>query len=317
MIPFDVIGTKKGNYELAEVGESFGPFTYEVDDFSVKLFSFAQDDYSCGDFSKAEKDEKRPVHAGFFNNDLLHVFFTHYDPTDIFALHTEEELWYHSPAFVGEKVTLTGEYVDKFTKRGKNYIKLNSKVYGEDGRLIAEHLGAEITKITGDQISDKKEKKAAAPVEGDKVTGEVDPSRECLSRAKKDMESGTPTNVLTKKTTTYQTQAFSWGGMQFETIHSSIALAKTAGYKGLLVQGQQMVSYITELLSGFFGESFASSGHIKVKIIKPTLAGEVLTAQGIVREVKEEQDGTRVYMHVWVKDSTGAMTVCGWADALL
>ena len=316
MLPFDIIGTKKGNYELAEVGEKFGPYTYTADEFSVKLFSFAQDDYNRWSYSDDNPFGKRIVQAAFFNNDMLHIFFTHYDPTDIFALHTQEELWYHSPAYVGENVTISGEYVDKYTKRGKNYIELKTKVTGEDGRVIAEHHGAEITKITGDQLASG-EKKKVQPAEGERVTGEVDPAAVPAAHAALDLAKGTPTAVLVKKTTTYQTQAFSWGGMPFETIHSSISLAKKAGYKGLLVQGQQMVSYITELLADFFGESFYSSGHIKVKIIKPTLAGETLSIQGQLREIIKEDDGYRAYMHVWVKDSSGAMTVCGWADSLI
>ena len=46
MIPFNVIGTKEGDYENASPGERFGPYTYPLDDFTVKLFAFAQDDYN-------------------------------------------------------------------------------------------------------------------------------------------------------------------------------------------------------------------------------------------------------------------------------
>ena len=38
-------GKKAGRYENVVVGEEMGPFTYPVDDYSVKAYSFAVDDY--------------------------------------------------------------------------------------------------------------------------------------------------------------------------------------------------------------------------------------------------------------------------------
>lgn len=313
MIPFDVIGTRKGNYELAEVGEKFGPYTYPVDDFTVKLFAFCQDDYGSWSFSDENPFGRRVAQAACFNNDLLHVFFTHYDPNDVVALHTQEELWFHNPAFVGENVTLTGEYVDKYSKRGKGCIELLSSLVGEDGRKIVTHRGVEITHITGDQLPGKR----TAPVEGDKVTGEFDQSIAPVKKASADIPDGTPLVALEKKTSTYQVQAYSWCGMFFDTIHSSISVAKNSGYDNIVVQGQQQVSYITEMLSRFFGESWYTSGHEKIKILKPSLAGEKLTYQGVVKRKTVEDGKTRLHLHVWGRDSKGDMTVCGWADALV
>lgn len=313
MIPFHVIGTKEGNYENAQVGERFGPYTYPVDDFTVKLFAFAQDDYNPWCFSDENPFGKRIAHAACFNNDLLHVFFTHYNPDHVVGLHTQEELWFHHPAFVGENVTISAEYTDKYVKRGKGYIELRSQLVGEDGRLIVTHQGAEIMRIMGSQLTGER----TAKVEGDKVTGEFDAAIPEALRASEDLAEGTPVKGLKKTTTTYQTQAFSWGGMFFDTIHSNIHTAKAAGYDNLVVQGQQQVSFITQMLADFFGESWYRSGHEKIKILKPSLAGETLTFRGAVRRTTVEEEGTRLHLHVWGRDAKGDMTVCGWADSLV
>ena len=105
--------------------------------------------------------------------------------------------------------------------------------------------------------------------------------------------------------------------MFFDTIHSNIHTAKAAGYDNLVVQGQQQVSFITEMLADFFGESWYRSGHEKIKILKPSLAGETLTFRGAVRRTTVEEEGTRLHLHVWGRDAKGDMTVCGWADALV
>lgn len=313
MIPFDQTGTKPGNYEEAYVGETFGPYTYPVDDFTVKLYAFAQDDYNDWTFSDNNPFGRRIAQAGCFNNDLLHIFFTHYDPKNVVALHTQEELWFHNPAYVSENVTLTAKYVDKYAKRGRNCIELESRLTGADGRPIVTHRGVEITHFTGDQISEKKTVK----VEGDKVTGEFDHSIPEAGTASETIPDGTPLPLLVKKTTTYQVQAFSWGGMFFDTIHSSLTTARENGYQNIVVQGQQQVCYLTEMLVDFFGASWYTSGHLKVKIIRPSLAGEILSYQGFVNRKTVEEGGTRLHLHVWGKNEKGDMTVCGWADALV
>lgn len=313
MIPFNVIGTKEGDYENASPGERFGPYTYPLDDFTVKLFAFAQDDYNPWCFSDENPFGRRIAHAACFNNDLLHVFFTHYNPDNVVGLHTQEELWFHNPAYVGENVTITAEYADKYVKRGKGYIELRSEITGEDGRPIVTHQGAEIMRIMGNQLTGER----TAPVEGDKVTGEFDAALPEARTASADLADGTPVKGLQKTTTTYQTQAFSWGGMFFDTIHSSIRTAKAAGYENIVVQGQQQVSFLTEMLADFFGESWYRSGHQKLKILKPSLAGEKLSFQGVVKRKTAEEGKTRLHLHVWGRDEKGDMTVCGWADALV
>ena len=313
MLPFNKRGTKKGEFEGVYVGEKFGPEIYPVTDHMVKCFAFAQDDYDPWTFSADNPFEKRIAQAACLSQDLLWIFMTVYDPNTVVGLHTQEELWFHSPAYVGETITTTGEYIDKFEKRGKGYCVLASEVRGEDGRLIMTHRGEEIMRIVASQIGEKKQ----GEVKQGAITGEYDRTITPAAKATKDIAVGTPTTPLVKHNTNEQTQVFSNVGQFFESIHADIHVAKKSGYDGLVVQGQQQVSYVTEMLRYFFGASWFTSGYVKIKMLKRVIAGETLTCQGVVVDKTEEDGRTKLHLHVWAKDSVGDLTVIGWASAFV
>ena len=236
---------------------------------------------------------------------------TEFDPNTVIGLHTQEELWFHRPAYVGEEVSVTGRYVDKYQKRGKGCCDLHAEVVGEDGTRIMTHHGVEIMRVLGTQLGEKK----AAPIEGDKVTGEYDDTIPEISKASADVAPGTPLTPLVKQTTNAQTMVFSNCEMFFESIHADIKVAKKSGYDGLIVQGQQQVCYIIEMMRYFFGESWYTSGYLKVKMIKPVVAGDKLTFRAVVKEKTTEDGHTKLHLHVWGRNSKGEMTTIGWCSA--
>lgn len=79
-------------------------------------------------------------------NDLVQMFTTVYRASHVIGLHTEEQIWFNSPARMGEVVTLEGEYVDSYVLRGQGYVVMDAEVKGEDGRSIIRHRGVEILK---------------------------------------------------------------------------------------------------------------------------------------------------------------------------
>lgn len=54
-------------------------------------------------------------------------------------VHYEYHAKQHSPAYVGEKLIVTGHIVDKYTKRGREYLWNYLEVRTSDGRLVATY----------------------------------------------------------------------------------------------------------------------------------------------------------------------------------
>ena len=54
-------------------------------------------------------------------------------------VHYEYHARQHSPAFVGETLTVSGKITDKYVKRGRTYIDYSLKVKTSDGRLVTTY----------------------------------------------------------------------------------------------------------------------------------------------------------------------------------
>jgi hypothetical protein len=54
-------------------------------------------------------------------------------------IHYEYHARHHSPAFVGDRVVVSGRITDKYVKRGRSYIDYHLEVRTSDGRLITTY----------------------------------------------------------------------------------------------------------------------------------------------------------------------------------
>ena len=160
-------------------------------------------------------------------------------------------------------------------------------------------------------------KKKTAVVEGDVVTGEYDKSIPEAKKATKDIAIGTPIAHLDKSTSTEQSQIYAWVGMHFKNIHNNLEMAQKGGYKNLVVQGLQQTSFITEMLTNFFGASWFTTGYQKTKMIKHVLVGEKLTLRGVIKDKTVENGRTKLHLHVWIENENGEKTIVGWANAFV
>jgi len=306
---------KEALYELAEVGEVFGPIEVLVDDYKVKSFAFTQDDYRSWHFDDSPFGG-RIGHATILANDLLqlyHLRYEEYGASETAGLHTQEELWFHNPIFVGERATLRGEYVDKYERRGKGYVVMEAEARGEDGRLLVRHRGVEIMRIAAGSVVAGK---SAKDVER-RVSGEYRRDIAPVERARPGLEPGTPIVPLVKRANPEQMSVFSMISPFSKNIHTDLEAAEAAGLRLPIMQGQQQVCFIAELLTNFFGASWFTSGWEKVKFISPLYTYDSVTARGAVTGEVEEEEGTRLELEVWVENEAGEMTAVGWASALV
>ncbi|MCM3763252.1 MaoC family dehydratase [Alkalihalobacillus oceani] len=308
---FSTIGKKEGLFELIEIPETFGPLKYTVDDHKIKTYAFTQNDYHPWYFNDSPFG-KRIGHASILGNDLLSLFLTKYDPNSIIGLHTQEEMWFHNPVYVDEEITIQGEYTEKYKKRNKGYVVMKAEARGADGRLIVQHRGVEIMRIHAGAVVAKKTAKVN---DENQVTGEYDIALEPAPKASSVIKPGTPIPFLEKRTSQEQASVFSWVGKYFKNIHNNLEQAQKAGLALPLVQGQQQFGYLTEMLTGFFGEKWFTSGWQKVKFIHPITVGEKITCKGVVKECFVENDETKLRLEIWVENEDGVMTSVGWASA--
>ena len=296
-------------YENIELNEDFGPITELVDDYAVKRFAFAMDDYRPWYFGDSPFG-RRIAHAGILANEILQLFTQVYDSNTVVGLHTHEELWFVNPIFVPECVRLYGKYVEKYERRGKGYVVMEADARGEDGRVLVRHRGIEILHIEPSGVVGKG---TAEPPER-RVTGEYRKDVAPAPRAARGLLPGTPLVPLHKQPRQDQIAIFSMVGKHFRNIHTDIEVARRAGLANTLAQGQMETVYLTELLTSFFGAAWFTGGWQKVKFIRPVYCGDMLTARGVVCEEREQDGHTMLDLDIWVENEKGEMTAAGWAS---
>ena len=297
-----------------EIPEPFGPVKVRVDEAKVKEFAVAVDDR--GDWHLGERSPfGGPIGQPLvLANDLLFLFYEGYDGNTARGLHTHEQLSFRSPVHVGEEVTITGAYVDKYERRGQGYVVLEAEARGEDGRLLVRHRGTEIMRAQAGAVVGRR---SAGEPSGRRVTFEVADGLAPAERARAGLAARTPIAPLRKHVTQEQMCIFSWGARGYRNVHTDPQVAAEQGLDRTLVQAQQQTSFIAEAMTRFFGPAWLTSGELDLRFVSPAFGGDRLAVEGaVVGEVETEQ-GPGLEVEVWVKREDGTATGIGWARAAL
>ena len=117
---------------------------------------------------------------------------------------------------------------------------------------------------------------------------------------------------LTKPISQRQIDAYS--GVRPRSIHTDAEWARKKGFAAPLAQGMMSAAYVSEMMVQFLGEGFVKGGKMSVSFIKPVLAGDTLTMQGVIRETVADGARTRVVVEVWCDNRDGVRTMVGEAS---
>lgn len=306
-------GLKAPVFENIELPEEFGPVRVRVDDHKIKRYAFSQDDHLGWAIHGDSPFGGRIGHAALLANDLLQLFTLKYAASEVIGLHIEEQLWFDGPIRLDEIATMSARYVDAYTQRGQGCVVMEGEARGEDGRSIIRHRGIEILRtVPGDIIG-----RAESGVPRRRVTGVVPPTARRSERLRGDVNVGDALMPLHKTITVEQAAVFSRIGEYVRTTHNSLAVARAAGLRVPIVQGQQLVGVLAQLLTRAFGENFFTSGWLRVKFIAPVFVHDELTVEGIVTSINRKDDGTAVELEIWIRRPDGRLAVAGWASATL
>jgi len=156
-------GLKEPIFENLAIPETLGPVTVTIDDHKIKRYAFTQDDYDPWALSASPFDGRRIGHACLLGNDLLQLFTLVYAGSKTVGFHTEEQMWFDSPAYLGERVTLSGAYVEAYERRGQGYVVMEAQATGEDGRSIIRHRGVEILRTVPGAVAGRGGGRARTP----------------------------------------------------------------------------------------------------------------------------------------------------------
>ncbi|WP_199257249.1 MaoC family dehydratase [Pantoea sp. BAV 3049] len=297
---------REPTWENVVVDEPIGPLTVKADEAWRRRACFALDDYSPDYFGETAAFVPAPM-AG---RDLVALFCSVYDPSRTVGLHQKEEIWFVNPIPLDTELHYSGKYTDKYMKRGKGYTVFDTEARDAiSGKLYVRQISTEIMRIP-DNIQLGTGGASKTPVEG-----HVQPlwpeHLTPVERASEHLAPGTPVKPLIKCPQQAQMTVFSGGNTQWYNIHTDREVALKAGFRDTLAQGMMETCWIAEMLARFIGESWHTSGWIKMAYVKPVFRGDTIICKAVVQEVEDEL----IKFHVWAENQHGEITAAGWASA--
>ncbi len=302
---------KETTYENVEIGEEFGPVEVVIDDHFIKGYAFALDDYHPWYFEESAPFGGRIAAQLWLVKELMWLFFTKYDPNAILGLHQKEEIWNHAPVPFGARLTLTGAYTDKYERRGKGYVVLESRVRDEQGQVLVRQRSTEIMRIPdGIQLGTGSSEKT-----GRRVSGQWPEDRQPAPQARAGLTPGTPVGPLTKQVVQDQISVFSGALQNFRNVHTDINIARKAGFRDTLAQGLMGSCWLSEMLNDFFAAAWVTSGWSRLNYLQPMFPADTLTCRGVITEVKEQDGGIDMELELWTENQDGLLVTAGWGGA--
>jgi acyl dehydratase len=298
-------------YENVEVGERFGPTELVLDDFFLKSYAYGTDDFSGMRIDDGAIVPGDFVPGAAIVSELMLVFLLVYHPDKVVGLHQREEAEYFGVVRPGERLTLAGEYIAKYEKRGKGYVVLESEARDRNGKLVVRQRSTEVMRVPeGVQVGTG----AATPERRVSRRPLLGSPAERISRG---TAVGTALKPLVKKVRQAQMSVFSGAEIHKQGIHTVRSIARSAGLKDCIAQGMMESCWASEFLTRAFGEAFLESGRHSTTYLSPVYPHDTITCEGVVTGTEATPEGERIEAEYWLRNQDGTITAVGWGSAVV
>lgn len=280
--------------EPAYVGRFCGSSRYEVTEDVVAFYADALDDPSL-----AESEHGPPL----LYHSECYKWLGHWYLQNLFGnLHAQQDWEMFSPIRVGSKIRTVSTIVDRFDKRGRNYVLNETDLFDEeDGRLLVRgrthqsFLPPKKDQADGGYVVDASTAKKKAP------------------RPPFPTATGPDLDSVTK--TIDQRRCWMFSGPE-RNYHNDPAEAEKLGFPNIVVQGMMSTCFVSEVMQRAFGEGWLRGGKMSLKLTNVLWVDETITAFGRIAEEVPEGTQTRVHCEVWVDKADGTRIALGTASAL-
>lgn len=103
-----------------------------------------------------------------------------------------------------------------------------------------------------------------------------------------------------------------WG--RFNPNHWDPVYAAETGLERPIQTGEMSSAYLAEMCVNHFGSNFFTNTRVECKYVSSTVAGEVITTHGIVREKAPKGQGFRFKVQIWADNEAGDVKTVGWVE---
>lgn len=281
--------------EPAFVGRHCGSHEYVVTPELVRFYADALGDAS-------------PLYAEIapsllFHSECYKVLGEWYLKNLFGNLHARQDWELFGAIPIGARVRTRSTIVERYEKRGRDYVVNETDVVDEEGRLL----------VRG------RTHQSFLPAAGAPKAGFVVDERTARDKQSRELRAAFPTGAgedlaaLEKIVDQRRCWMFSGPGKNY---HTDREAAKQLGFPNIVVQGMMSTCFVHQLMQDRFGRGWVVGGKASLKLTNVLWVDESVVVRGRVREERPEGTQTRVVCDVWAEKADGTRILVGEASAL-
>ena len=103
-----------------------------------------------------------------------------------------------------------------------------------------------------------------------------------------------------------------WG--RFNPNHWDPVYARETGLEAPIQTGEMSSAYLAEMCVNYFGADFFRGSRMQCKYVASTLANEIITTHGVVREKTPKGAGYRFKVDIWADNEQGEKKTIGFVE---
>ena len=309
------------SWENLKVGDELGVVKGKIDEGAVRAHAFAIGE-DADLYLRPCSGSAALVPPSLLVNELLKLFLIGYDctrPGLLIGLHAKSLITYEAMALVGDEITITGSHVSKYVRGGRRFRSVLSKAMA-NGKTVATMLATETVGFDKNNGPDEGEVPANWAADLPKVAPvNLDTARKAPAGASAPGSIIGPIRrwVGMEQSIIFSGFPFSWAHETCQPmrqgLHTSLEIAKKAGFSVPVVQGLLSAAHLTSLLTSAFPGRISGGTQLSLNFIAPVLVGKTLTSYGVVQDRVHVDGRDFVQLSAVTQDQDGRMTTVGYA----
>jgi acyl dehydratase len=277
-------------YDGIEVGKEFGPWEYPLEERIARHLEAVENSFP---WHREKSPWGPPVAPPSILTIATRRFLDSIGTLPPGAVHVQNELEAISALRLDRRLIGYGRFTDRYARDGRRYVVFEAKYRTQTG-LIIGHCRIKVALPEAGDVAVKVSEAAGAG------TGEL----EAISRA-----------LTQEKITAYSEDTAD--AVNGQSIQLQTAIAKKAGYEGTVAEELMAADYVSELMTGVFGQSWFLAGRMSLSFLRPVLCGDTVTTNGQITERIDQGSVTRRVYKVWCQNQRGETVALGAASGLL
>jgi acyl dehydratase len=217
-------------------------------------------------------------------------------------LHARQDWELFAPIPIGSRVRTRSTIVERYTKRGREYVVNETDLMEEDSlRLL---------------VRGRTHQSFLPPQAREGVQGfVVDESTAHRKEARPPFPTATGADLAPLAKTVDARRCWMFSGPS-RNYHTDAEEARKLGFPNIVVQGMMTTCFVAQVMLDHFGMGFLEGGKMSLKLTNVLWVDEGIVARARIRGVEAEGTRRRVQCDVWVDKDDGTRVLLGSASAL-